>query len=179
MLETPFGNINIYIDDKLTKNYYIIKLKNDEKFCPDLDGRYALVVNFKPDGREHRIECRLEGHAVSEFDGLESGERLLSVGFFSEDFVPENLYGVGNGGKISIAVEYDCEWKFDGTPIDLYDYGADYSESGYVAFKVLDCTKTEEFIFGVAWQNEYDGENAQAWLGSDPTMFDKNMLKYV
>ena len=123
MLCTPFGNVNIYIDGIITDDYKIIKLYNDGKYSPFLDGRFALIVDFKPNGREHRIECRLENHAVSEFDGLECGEHVSSVGLYGEDFVPENWYGVGYGGKISIAVEFELDYDSSGSPVYLYDYG--------------------------------------------------------
>lgn len=154
MLNTPLGDINIYVDGIVTDDYEIKPLKNDKKLFPNLDGRFALIVDFKPDGRKHRIECRLENHIVSEFDCLECGENVSSVALYSEHFVPEDWYGVGYGGKISIAVEY----------------GFDYSENGYAAVLISENTKTDRFVFGVAWKIPDRLSFGETFLGADPTL---------
>ena len=170
MLNTPLGDINIYVDGIVTDDYEIKPLKNDKKLFPNLDGRFALIVDFKPDGRKHIIECRLENHIVSEFDCLECGENVSSVALYAEHFVPEDWYGVGYGCKISIAVKYELDYDFDGYPLELYDYGFDFSENGYVAVLISENTKTDRFVFGVAWKILDRLSFGETFLGADPTL---------
>ncbi len=157
MLETPFGVVNIYIDKQCIENYTIKELPLTSP-CFNVDGRYCITVDFKPDGKKHTIFCKIENYTSSDDDGIESGENLVGMGFYK------------NGGKLSIGIESDT-WYLDGKRYSRYDYDCSYSENGYVAFEILEFTKSEKFIFGIAWKEECDEQDAGTWYASDPTMF--------
>lgn len=96
-LETPFGKVKILIDD-IEVSYNAVKKQPNERFCPDIVGRYHTDVKFTPDGKEHEIKCIIEN--ISYLDrGPESGEMLECQAFYNED-----------GWKLSIGVE--CETGF-------------------------------------------------------------------
>ena len=42
-LETPFGKVKILIDD-IEVSYNAVKKQPNEKFCPDIVGRYHIAV---------------------------------------------------------------------------------------------------------------------------------------
>lgn len=158
MLNTPFGEINFYIDDTLTSNVKLTKLPLDKSYFSGLDGRYSAVIAFIPDGKSHKITCRIEDYISSENDGIESGENYVSVGFYK------------NSGKLSIGIEYD--YNIGGK--SLYDYDCAYSNEGYIEFIINETTKTEKYIFGIAWiENNVDEDSGytHTWFGADPTLY--------
>lgn len=161
MLNTPFGEINFYIDDILTSDVKLTKLMSDKSCFSELDGRYSAVINFIPDGKSHRITCKIEDYTSSENDGIESGEKLVSVGFHK------------NSGKLSIGIEYDCDICKDGKFYSPYDYKCAYSKEGFVEFITDESTKTSEYVFGIAWiEKNITGDGlTQTWLGADPTFY--------
>ena len=75
MLTTLLGDIEIYVDDN--KVEYMEKyIRVSDKLCPDVSGRYAIKIDFNPDGKIHTISCKIKGHVSSKKDGIEQGERL-------------------------------------------------------------------------------------------------------
>lgn len=157
MLLTPLGEIKVFYDDKEVE--YNVKAVKCDKRCPDLGGRFIIEVHFKPDGREHIISCRIINHVVHPYDDIETGERLELKSFYNENV------------KLSIGMEGDTGYLFDGTRYsDEYDYDTDYLSNG-VEYDVLETTKTEIYRFGIAWIEPYSEENdIQTWFGADITM---------
>ena len=37
-------------------SYNAVKKQTNERFCPDVVGRYYIGVDFTPDGKEHEIK---------------------------------------------------------------------------------------------------------------------------
>jgi hypothetical protein len=156
MLETPLGQIKIYIDG--TPVPYIAKHIAYDKTCRDLDGRYIIEITFIPDGEEHTISCCLYNYKKSEDDYIESGERLELKSFCQGSV------------KLSIGMEGDIGYLSNGMRIGEYDYDNSYLDNG-VQFEVLPYTKTSKYVFGIAWINKVNDENeVQTWYGADPSI---------
>lgn len=159
-LETPFGKVKVLVDD--IEHPYGIKVKNpNEKICPDVVGRYHIVVDFIPDGKIHEIKCVIEG--MSYIDrGPESGEMLECQAFYNE-----------NGWKLSIGVECETGFLPDGRRwSDRYDYDAKYLENG-MSYVILKETREEQFRFGIAWIDNVEdnhGRDTQTWFAADVTI---------
>lgn len=159
MLTTPLGDIQIYIDDKVI-DYTAEKQNAIEKLCPDINGRYCIIIGFVPDGKQHTISCRIRDYVPSENDEIESGERLELKSFYKGKI------------KLSIGMEGEAGYLLDGTRAsESYDYDNGYLEDG-VKYVIMSSTKTKEYIFGVAWiENVTDENDVQTWFGADPTCF--------
>lgn len=48
MLTTPLGDIDI-----------------SDMSCPDINGRYAITIDFIPNRKIHTISCKIKGHVSS------------------------------------------------------------------------------------------------------------------
>ena len=48
MLTTPLGDIEIYVDDNKVE-YTEKNIGVSDKLCPDVNGRYAIKIDFNPD----------------------------------------------------------------------------------------------------------------------------------
>lgn len=166
-LDTPLGEISIRLDGKLYP-CKIIQLEPIEEFCPNIDGRYKIVVHYEPDGKEHLLSCclcpseQVMGH-------METGERLESKGYYSKD---EKV-------KVSIGIEADTSYHYNKFGIltrsrSGYDYdGEFYTVNGEYcnAYRILSCTKTDYYIFGVSWiLNCNEDNDTQTWYGADPNI---------
>ena len=84
MLTTPLGDIEIYVDDNKVE-YMEKNIRVSDKLCPDVSGRYAIKIDFIPDGKIHTISCKIKGHVSSEKDGIELGERLELKSFYKDN----------------------------------------------------------------------------------------------
>lgn len=97
----------------------------------------------------YEIACRIADRAPSKNDGIESGENLELKSFYNE----KAKLSIGTIGDIGCST---------------FDYENEYLDDG-VAYLVLQKTKTEKFVFGVAWLNNCTEENdVQTWFGADP-----------
>ena len=159
MLTTPLGDIEIYVDDNKVE-YMEKNIRVSDKLCPDVSGRYAIKIDFIPDGKIHTISCKIKGHVSSEKDGIELGERLELKSFYKDNT------------KLSIGMEGESGYYADGMCIsDIYDYDNEYMEDG-VLYMVMKETKTTKYVFGIAWIENVTTENdVQTWYGADPTLF--------
>lgn len=83
MLTTPLGDIEIYVDDNKVE-YMEKNIRVSDKLCPDVSGRYAIKIDFIPDGKIHTISCKIKGHVSSKKDGIEPGERLELKSFYKD-----------------------------------------------------------------------------------------------
>ena len=155
-LSTPIGNICIFIDDKkINYEYEHVEL---DLTCRDVAGRYRIQISFVPDGQIHRISCRLQDYQASDQDEIETGENLELKSFYK-----------GNV-KLSIGMEGDIGY-IDGKRISGYDYDNEYEKDG-VSYSILSDTKTQKYVFGISWIENYTVENeVQTWYGADPTFF--------
>ena len=158
MLMTPLGSIQISIDGEPIE--YKERLVSNDRTCPNLNGRYAISVHFKPNGKEHFITCRIQSYVATDRDYVETGERLELKSFFKNDV------------KMSIGMEGETGYFPDSNRLsDYYDYDNEYLSDG-VQFHIFSNTKTQDFVFGIAWINVATSENeVQTWYGADPTMF--------
>lgn len=158
MLKTPLGTIQIFIDDKPIEYEY--KAVDVDEWCPDLDGRYSITINFKPDGNKHLIACLIDSYKGTADDFGESGERLELKSFCC------------NGAKVSIGTEGDAEYfGKERCSEDGYDYDNNYLKNG-MAYETCSFTKTSKYVFGIAWLNNATANNeVQTWFGADPTTF--------
>ena len=158
-MTTPLGDIEICIEGKTIK-YTAQNMGVMDRFCPDVDGRFCIKVEFVPDGERHAISCIIKSHIPSDKDGVESGERLELKSFYK------------GHSKLSIGMEGETGYFADGTrAFDTYDYDTEYLEDG-VWYVINEDTKTDRYVFGVAWvENVTDDNDVQTWFGADPTMF--------
>lgn len=155
MLFTPLGDIDIRVDGKPIA-YELQKVEYDPR-CKDLSGRFFALIAFVPDGKRHLISCALKDYAPSIKDGIESGENLMLKSFYRGKV------------KLSIGMEGDVARCSDGTRISRYDFDSAYLEHG-VQYEIRPETKTSQYVFGIAWIENYDDDNeVQTWLGADPT----------
>lgn len=155
-LVTPFGEIEILIDGKAIEYNY--KKLNPDSHCKDVNGRHLIQVSFVPDGKNHRISCRISGYKASGSDEIETGENLELKSFYK-----------GNA-KLSIGMEGDSGY-INGERVSLfYDYDNDYQDDG-VEYVVLPDTKTQNYVFGISWLNCcHENNDVQTWFGADPTI---------
>ncbi|MGF7109457.1 hypothetical protein [Treponema pedis] len=55
-----------------------------------------------------------------------------------------------------------------------YDYDNEYLNNG-VCYLIYEKTKTDKYIFEIAWINNYTDENeVQTWFGADPESMNAN-----
>lgn len=154
-LSTPFGEISILIDD-IEIEYSFKKLKAF-KNCLNVDGRYIIEIDFKPDGKEHNISCVFEMGLKDMETDFESGENLECQAFCFNDI------------KMSIGLEGDNWYDPDTNKRESnFDFDVDYLNNG-MAYLILPFTKTEKYLFGLSWIQPYNEKNdAQTWFGADP-----------
>lgn len=151
MLVTPFGSIRLLVD-KVDVLFEVKPVEKNDKVYPDVDGAYLVRVKYKQDGNRHSLRCILDNTDVAGWG--ESGERLEMTSIYQ------------GTGKLSIGTEADfCEPKtFD------YDYGGRNLPNG-LEIEINPQTKTQYFIFGIAWLNECSEEkDVQTWYAADPTI---------
>lgn len=153
LFSTPLGDIEIRIDGRLA-HFNGCSIKKDGT-CADVAGRYALCVDFKPDGLSHSITCKILGHIVDEKDEIETGEWLELKSFYKDNI------------KLSIGMEGDVGY-IGNERVSEYDYDNDYFDDG-VSYEILPETKTEIFVFGISWIEGIDTpeRDCQTWYGAD------------
>ena len=113
-VQTPFGEIKVMIDG-IEYPYSVKEVKPNEKYCPNVIGRYHIVVDYDVDGDEHIISCSIPNMKYID-RGPESGEMLECQAFYD-----------ANGMKLSLGVECESGVLPDGQRwSDRYDYDAIY-----------------------------------------------------
>lgn len=55
MIQTPLGTIEITKDGKKV-DCSIRRVRNDD-LCSELNGRFAVLINYIPDGQEHTVRA--------------------------------------------------------------------------------------------------------------------------
>ena len=151
---TPFGEIEIWIDGEKIP-YSAEKAESGNPACPDLLGRVRIPVPFVPDGKPHQIACVFQPNGQYR-RYTESGERLVCQSFTNT-----------SGFKLSVGLEWE---------VTASDYGAAYLETG-MAYLIRPETKTERYLFGIAWIDDAEMDastdrdrGVQTWFGADPTL---------
>ncbi len=154
MLKTPLGFVDVTVDGRAI-DYTPVAVPLG-RACPDLGGRYAIVVRCDP-AQTRTVACRIRGYVPSAHDGPESGEDL-------------ELYSYYLGGvKLSLGMEGETAY-LAGERLSRYDYDTAYLDDG-VQYCLLPGTQTAQFVFGVAWIDAVTAENdIQTWFGADPTL---------
>ena len=163
-MHTPFGDIEILLDDKPIRYSVVEKEKNTN--YSDVLGCYRIIVEFVPDGKEHEIKCIIPNMIYSE-RGPESGEDIECQAFYND-----------KGQKLSICLQCETGYLPDGQRwSDKYDYDADYLDNG-MSYKILANTVENKFVFGIAWIDKLVDETGeedhdrdiQTWLAADFTL---------
>lgn len=138
-LNTPYGEISIKIDGKeITYNY--IKSENDE-ICPNLLGRYFIVLNVEPDGNEHYISCQINPNIKFKSE-IETGERYECQTFYNDDRI---MLTIGVYGEVLV---YDKNGERE--YYSFNDYDIEHLNDG-MSYIILEDTTTDKYIFGIAW----------------------------
>lgn len=123
-----------------------------------MSGRYSIIVDFIPEGKEHIIACRIKSYTPSEKDECETGENLELKSFYQKNF------------KLSLGMEGDTCYIGE-RHLSCYDYNNGYTTDG-VQYCLLSFTKTSRYVFGIAWiENVSENNDVQTWFGADPTLF--------
>ena len=163
-IHTPFGDIEILLDDKPITYSVVEKEKNTN--YSDVLGCYRIIVEFVPDGKSHEIKCIIPNMIYSE-RGPESGEDIECQAFYNE-----------KGEKMSICLKAETGYLPDGQRwSDKYDYDADYLDNG-MSYKILANTVENKFVFGIAWIDKLVDETGeedhdrdiQTWFAADFTL---------
>ena len=151
MLQTPAGQFSVFLDG--------ISLKNEWQKLPDynkhniVDGRYCFKFEYRNDNSQHILKCILETSVNQAKFEYESGENLVALSLYSDDFV----LTIGAEGE---DIE---EWN------KYYDYGITILPTG-LQYNIRLNTKSQIFRFGVAWIHEkLDKKDVRTWLAADPT----------
>ena len=162
---TPLGKIDI-LADGVPFPYTITALPPFDINNP-VDARYRIDVDFVPNGKPHLISCCLyPSQKVSGY--IETGERLESYGYYSEDKKIKLSIGLeadtgyirdNNGKMIRVGDEYDYDGQFD--KIDGVFYNS---------YALLPFTKTTHYVFGVAWifDATTPEKDVLTWYAADP-----------
>jgi len=150
-LHTPFGGIQILVDDTIV-NFDHRSIDPNKQLFPDVDAAHRINIKVKNDGKNHTIQIRLTNCNV---DGnIESGETLEAISFYK------------NNGKITIG----CYASFGDCKEYNLDYDGFYCADG-IQIEILPTTQTQDFKFGVCWLKECTNENdVQTWFGADPSI---------
>ena len=158
-LNTPLGTISISIDD-INIQYKAIKLENNQKVFPDIEGRYRIDVPYNTDNSEHIISCTVDNIIDSKVSHyFDSGE-----GFECETFHQGDT-------KLTIGIEYDDSCYHDDERVEDCEYDSVHLEDG-IGYHILKTTKSNIFTFGIAWIDEFkDEDNLQTYFAADPTLY--------
>lgn len=148
-LRTPFGGIQVLVDDSVVK-FYHCSIDPNKKLFPDADATHRINIKVKNDGKTHTVRIRLNNCDV---DGnIESGENLETISFYK------------NNGKITIGCYASFAEDYN------FDYDGGYCSDG-IEIEIFPETQTEEFEFGVCWIKECTEQNdVQTWFGADPSI---------
>ncbi len=152
-LITPFGEIFILVDGNAIP-YKALKGSRNSYLWPDVRDRYQIPVHFVPDGDEHSISCVFS--PICEYKrGPESGEELECQGFYNDARF-----------KMSIGVECEAGYLYGKRVSDKYDYDANYLSNG-MSYEMLSDTKTERYVFGIAWIDDVGWKDGKHNLDRD------------
>lgn len=147
MLETFFGEMNIYIDGEKT-DYDIIKLPLEEKNF-NVDARYQIVIRNIRNDKNTIIDCVINETGLQQLDRcIESGEDLALISFYS------------NNTKLSMGM------REENTAI-CYEY----LDNG-IRMNISKENILQEILVNIAWitMKNQDIEDIYTWYAADPTI---------
>ena len=157
MIQTPLGTIEMTKDGK-SVDCTIRRVRNDN-LCPELNGRFAVLIDYIPDGQEHTVSCCIKGFRESKSDFIEPDERVDIKSF------------CGGTTKLSIGLFSDIPDEWDKTPDDIMDYWTEYLKNG-VQYHIRAGAKQAIYPFGIAWiEHKSDKNEVQTSYGADPTIW--------
>ncbi len=82
MLDTPLGQIKLYVNEKEIE-FKAIKLGSTETLCPNVNGRYLIQYEYKKEFKGQTIRCFIPSLNVK--GDIESDERLEAIAFYVND----------------------------------------------------------------------------------------------
>lgn len=135
MIQTPLGTIEITKDGK-SADCTIRRVRNDN-LCPELNGRFAVLIDYIPDGQEHTVSCGIKGFRESKSDFIEPDERVDIKSFCR------------GTTKLSIGLFSDIPDEWDKTPDDIMDYWTEYLKNG-VQYHIRAGAEQAIYPFGIA-----------------------------
>lgn len=154
MIQTPLGRIEI-TKDKKKVDCAIRRVRNDDR-CPELNGRFAVLIDYIPDGQEHTVSCCIKGIRESKSDFIEPDERVDIKSFCR------------GTTKLSIG---DIPDEWDKTPDDIMDYWTEYLKNG-VQYHIRVGAEQAIYPFGIAWlEHKSDKNEVQTSYGADPSIW--------
>ena len=157
-IKTPFGEIGIFIDGRET-NYRFVKLDN-EVIGKRVAGRYMIKTDRINDNKEHIISCCIKdisNDVEIQHDGDEDFEVI--------EFVRSKM-------DLSIGVKGE---RFDDEPYfagNKFDYGVQFEEYG-ISYIQNQGTKTEYFVFGICWVEDFYEDDCRTWYGAELGLYEK------
>lgn len=157
MIRTPLGIVEVKEDGKRI-DCIVKRMENDNR-CPELDGWYAILVDYIPDGREHTVSCCIKGYRASKDDFEEPEERANIKSFCKKTT------------KLSIGGFSDTPEEWGMRSDESMDYWTEYLKNG-VQYHIQQNAKRAIYPFGIAWLENFNEENeVQTWYGADPTIW--------
>lgn len=149
MLNTPLGTIQLFVNDNEIP-FTAIKLDKNERFCPNVKGRFLIQYAYKKEYGSQVIKCCILPPDI--IGNIETGERLEAIAFYT------------NETKLTIAAEAEFEQS------STYDYSGRYFTNG-LAYETSEKTNDCIFQFGVCWINPCtDANDHETWFGADPSL---------
>ncbi len=166
-IQTPLGEVAIEIDGERT-DYIAAKGKINDVTFPNILGRYHIIIDFIPDGKKHIISCVIKSSEKLNRT-IESGENLECQSFYSKNKIKISIGLLGESWRCVGGKLVECE----------NDYDIEYLDDG-MAYCVLEGTKTQKYIFGIAWIDNVGWDDAlsygehnrglETWFASDPKL---------
>lgn len=169
MIQTPLGTIEITKDGK-NVDCTIRSVPNDKQ-CLKPNGRFAVLIDYIPDGQEHTISCCIKGYRGSKNDFMELDEMVDMKSFCK------------GTTKLSLGLFSDTPDEWDKAPDDIMDYWTEYLKNG-VQYHIRAYAKQAMYPFGIAWnEHRNDKDEVQTTYGADPTSWynelcDKEKMVY-
>lgn len=157
MLNTTFGGISIFLDGSPLE-YQYHQLATGVRF-PDLNGRYGVIIELKPDGKDHILGCRIDNLASSSIK-FDDDRKIKTASFYSESGIIS--LGIAKGVEFfGTGVWYDGYFDFDA---GLYDNG--------ICYHIERLSRTTQFYFGISWTDQFSCQAAlQTAEGANPAFW--------
>ncbi|MEL7656571.1 MAG: hypothetical protein AAGU75_11760 [Bacillota bacterium] len=151
MLQTPLGNIKLYLDGNPIE-YTFTKAPENPRLYPDVNGAFLLKYSFQADGKNHALRCVVDNSAI--VSSLETGENFVAVSIHSSVI------------KMTLGIQGDfgCQRHC------MFDFGGQFLRNG-IEIQINSKTKSQDFTFGISWISPYTQENElQTWFAADPSI---------
>ena len=157
-IKTPLGEIGVFIDGRET-DYQFVKLDN-EVIGQQVAGRYMIRIAPVNDKVKHIISCCIKDISDDveiQHDGDEDFEVI--------EFIRSKI-------DLSIGVKGECLDDEQYLERNKFDYGVQFEEYGISYIQNQD-TKTEYFVFGICWVEDFYESDCRTWYGSDLSSYEK------